>query len=346
VLALAYERLSPGSDQARTLLSDLEAGALRSASGAYWQLDDPTLQDMVGPLTNSAIVLYALAQSDPDSPLVADAVRFLMSNRQPDGAWNSTYASAWTLMALNQVLKGTGELGGEFAYDVQINGSPLAEGQAGGSDRLSPVTASVPLDSLYPDDPNALLFQRGSGPGRLYYTAGLEVARPVDQAPAVSQGLTLERSYYPSLADCPAQDCPAIQSAQAGHKVTVRLTLTVPNDAYHLVVEDYIPAGAEILDASLKTSQLGQPEEPVAAQYDPSRPYNDGWGWWYFGNPLVFDDHIAWATDYLPAGTYQLTYTLVTLQPGEYRVLPARTWQFYFPDIQANTPGALFEIKP
>ena len=65
VLALAYERLSPGSDQARTLLSDLEAGALRSASGAYWQLDDPIPQDMVGPLTNSAIVLYALAQSDP-----------------------------------------------------------------------------------------------------------------------------------------------------------------------------------------------------------------------------------------------------------------------------------------
>ncbi len=346
VLALSYERLSPGSDQARTLLSDLEAGALRSASGAYWQLDDPTPQDMVGPLTNSAIVLYALAQNDPASPLVADAVRFLMSNRQPDGAWNSTYASAWALMALNQVLKGTGELGGEFAYDVQLNGLPLAEGQAGGPGRLTPVTASVPLDSLYPDDPNALLIQRGAGAGRLYYTAGLDVARPVEQAPALAQGLSIERSYYPSLADCPAQDCPAIQSAQAGRKVTVRLTLTVPNDAYHLVVEDYIPAGAEILDASLKTSQLGLPEEPVAEQYDPSRPYNDGWGWWYFSKPQVFDDHIAWATDYLPAGTYQLTYTLVTLQPGEYRLLPARAWQFYFPDIQANTPGALFEIKP
>ena len=36
-------------------------------------------------LSNSAIVLYALAQHDPGSPLVADTVRFLMSNRNADG---------------------------------------------------------------------------------------------------------------------------------------------------------------------------------------------------------------------------------------------------------------------
>jgi uncharacterized protein YfaS (alpha-2-macroglobulin family) len=345
-LAQAYEKLSPGSDQARTLLSDLESSALRSASGAYWPLDNPTPQDMVGPLTNSAIVLYALAQNEPASPLVADAVRFLMSNRQSDGAWNSTYATAWTLMALNHVLKGTGELGGEFTFGAQLNGASLAEGEAGGPGRLSPVTASATLDTLFPDDPNALLIQRRPGSGRLYYTAGLEVARPVDQAPALSQGLSIERAYYPTKEDCPTGDCAPLESAGPGQKVTVRLTLTLPNDAYHLVVEDYIPAGAEILNTSLKTSQLGQVEDPQAEQYDPSQPYQDGWGWWYFDNPQVYDDHIAWAAGYLPAGTYQFTYTLVPLQAGEYQVLPARAWQFYFPDVQANSPGSLFEIKP
>jgi uncharacterized protein YfaS (alpha-2-macroglobulin family) len=69
-------------------------------------------------------------------------------------------------------------------------------------------------------------------------------------------------------------------------------------------------------------------------------------GWWYFQGPRIYDDHVAWAADFLPAGTYELTYTLVLLQPGEYRVVPARAWEFYFPDVQGNSAGAVFEITP
>ena len=105
------------------------------------------------------------------------------------------------------------------------------------------------------------------------------------------------------------------------------------------MVEDYLPAGAEVLDTSLKTSQQGA--LPV---YDPSQPYNEGWGWWYFGQSQVYDDHIAWAADSLPPGTYELTYQLVILQAGEYRVLPTRAWEFYFPEVQGNSAGEIFKI--
>jgi uncharacterized protein YfaS (alpha-2-macroglobulin family) len=40
-----------------------------------------------------------------------------------------------------------------------------------------------------------------------------------------------------------------------------------------------------------------------------------------------------------------LTYTLVPLQTGEYQVLPTRAWQTYFPEVQATSAGARFEIK-
>ena len=105
------------------------------------------------------------------------------------------------------------------------------------------------------------------------------------------------------------------------------------------MVEDYIPAGAEILDISLKTSQLGS-----LGDNNVNQAFSDGWGWWYFGEPQVYDDHIAWSVDMLPPGTYELTYTLAVLNPGEYRVLPARVWQFYFPEVQGNSEGEVFEI--
>lgn len=339
LLALTLEGLSPGDERVETLISDLESSAQRSATGAHWENGAPSWQNMSTSLQSTAVVLYALAQHDPTSPLVADATRYLMSQRGASGAWASTYETAWTLMALAEVLRATGELAGDFNFGAALNSAPVLTGQAGGAAQLNPVSAAIPIADLYPDDPNALLIRREDGPGRLYYTAHLSVDRPVEDVAPLNRGLSVTRAYYLSGATCPAEGCEPIQSAKAGELVTVRLTLTLPETAYYLMVEDYLPAGAEVLDTSLKTSQ--QSALPV---YDPSQPYDEGWGWWYFGGSQVYDDHIAWAADSLPPGTYELTYQLVILQAGEYRVLPARAWEFYFPEVQGNSAGEIFKI--
>jgi hypothetical protein len=318
---------------------------VRSATGAHWEKREAGWQNLVNNLSNSAMVVYALAQRDPGSPLLADAVRFLMAHRQADGGWSSTYTSAWILMALTEVMKGTGELGGDFAFGAVLNGTALANGKAGGAEQLTPVAARVPVSDLYAEAPNALTIQRENGPGRLYYNAALKVNRPVESVAPLERGMSVSRAYYLLGEACPEGDCQAVQGAQVGERVRVRLALTLPNDVYNLMVEDYIPAGAELLDTRLKTSQQGTGEE-IEPQplFDARQPFADGWGWWYFHAPQIRDERISWAADYLPAGTYELTYTLVILQPGEYRVLPARAWEFYFPEVQGNSAGTLFEI--
>jgi uncharacterized protein YfaS (alpha-2-macroglobulin family) len=197
----------------------------------------------------------------------------------------------------------------------------------------------VPLGELYPDVPNSLVVERTVGQGRLYYAAHLSVNRPVEEVDRLENGFSLSRDYSIAGQVCPEEGCESVQGVQAGDLINVRLTLVVPETAYYVIVEDYIPAGAEILDPSLLTSQQG-----VVGDYDPNQPFSEGWGWWYFQDPQVYDDHIAWAADSLPPGTYELTYTLVTVNPGEYRVLPARAWQFYFPEVQGNSEGQVFEI--
>jgi hypothetical protein len=238
-------------------------------------------------------------------------------------------------------MQGTGELSGDYSFQATLNGAPLASGLAGGDTRLTPVSASAPASSLYPANPNALLIERSAGAGRLYYRAILDVSFPAEQAAAVNRGLVVELAYY-----LPGQETP-VQEAPAGSRMTVRLTLVVPRDAYYVVVEDYIPAGSEILDTTLKTSALGDPtllETQPEPLYNFSNPFGEGWGWWLFQPAQIYDDHIAWAASYLPAGTYQLTYTLTLLQQGEYRLLPARAYQFYFPDVQGSSAGEVFAI--
>jgi len=349
LLALTLEGLSPGSQDARTLFSDLEATAQRSATGAHWEDKTPGFLNLTSPLTSSAMVTFALAQYNPESPLLADATRYLVSNRGADGSWSSTYETAWTLLALDHVIQATGDLSGSFAYTAALNGVPLAIEQAeGGSGAFK---TSVPVSQLFPQDPNALQIKREAGPGRLYYTVALNVNRPVEDVAPLENGLSVMRAYYPVGAACTTESCPSIVSSASGDLVKARLTLTLNEAAYHLVVEDYIPAGAEILNESLKTTRQFIPEyeEPAPGSvtyFDPGDPLADGWGWWLFNNPRIYDDRIAWSVDYLPAGTYELTYVLSAIQPGEYQVIPARAWQFYFPDRQGNSAGSVFEIQP
>lgn len=346
LLALTLESLSPGDERAQTLYSDLAAGANRSATGAHWENQEPSFQNMSTTIQSTAVVLYALAVHDPASPLVADAMRYLMAHRDAAGAWASTYETAWTLMAASQVMKGTGELSGEFSFSADLNDTPFLAGEASGSTQLTPVEALAPISDLHPRDPNSLLLQRGEGPGRLYYNAHLNVHRPAEDVAPLDKGISISRAYFPSNGDCLLGDCPQAETAQQlerahiGELVTVRLTLTVPETAYYLLVEDFIPAGTEALDTSLKTSQQGD-ELPFTSW----SPLQDGWGWGYFAEPQIHDDRVSWAVNFLPPGTYELLYQLVPLQQGEYRVLPAHARQLYFPEVQGNSAGEVFEIE-
>jgi uncharacterized protein YfaS (alpha-2-macroglobulin family) len=343
LLALTLESLTPGSQETATLLSDLQTSAIRSATGVHWEETEPDYYNLAGHAGTNAMVIYALAQLEPASQLLPDAVNYQMSSRLPYGGWGSTYDDAWTVLAMSEYMKGSGELSGSFSFEALLNGTALASGQAGGDTQLNAVQTSQPVSALHPDDPNALLIQRGDGGGRLYYNASLQVYRPVAEVDAVSRGLSITRAYYPSGVDL--KDAAPIQSAQVGEKVTVRLTLVLPSEAYYIIVEDYIPAGAEILNSRLNTVQMGENGEP-GPLYDPQDPFASGWMWWLFEPARIYDERIAFAADYLPAGTYDLTYTLLLLQPGEFQTLPARAWMFYFPEVQGSTAGEMFTIKP
>jgi uncharacterized protein YfaS (alpha-2-macroglobulin family) len=211
--------------------------------------------------------------------------------------------------------------------------------------QLTPLDAHVPLEYLSPSSPNLLTINREDGLGRLYYRAVLNVNRPVQDVKPLNNGMSIERIYC-GLPQ--SKHCPPLSSIQlaSGQPITAQLTLILPHDSYYIMVEDHIPAGMEILNRALKTSELGVDTSNVQVQFDEGDPFADGWGWWLFNEPQIRDEGILFTADYLPAGTYVLTYTLVPLQAGEYHVLPAHAWQAFFPEVQGTSAGAVFEVKP
>ncbi len=345
LLSILLHRADPTDPRAASLLSEVLAEAHRSGSGAMWQDGSPSWRNYSSPLFNTAIVAMALAEIDPASQLLIDATRKLVLERNPMGGWNSSYESAWVLKALSQVLAGTADLQSDYTYSASINRRTIVEGRASGPDSLTAVGSSLPISDLYPGSSNALRIQHGPGNGRLYYRSFLQLFQPAGQARPLEHGLILSRSYHAGGTGCTRKSCPAINTvplaAEGNGSVLVRLTLTLPEDGYTVVVEDTIPAGTEILDTSLKTSQQG------LEVYNPaewSGSLQDGWGWWWFGKPSIYHDRIRWVAEYLPAGTYQLVYRLLPIQTGEFQVIPAHAYQYYFPDVEGASAGNVLTI--
>jgi len=246
---------------------------------------------------------------------------------------------------------GFGDLNADYKFDAAFNGDSLLTGEVAGSQVITPSTAQVPLEYISPTSPNLLTIQRTDGLGRLYYHTVLNVNRPVEDVQPLNSGIQIERVYCKSNrgeAESQSRGCSPITSLQlsADQTITAQLTLVVPDDAYYVMAEDYIPAGMEILNRNLKTSQQAIDGTEVEVQFEAKDPFASGWGWWLFHDPQIRDDSILFSADYLPAGTYVLTYTLVPLQAGEYRVLPAHAWESFFPEVQGTSAGTVFEIQP
>ncbi len=352
MLATTLSRYNPSDERIKTLVSDLEATAIRSATGVHWESKQGGWLTPSSPLYSTAIVVYTLTERDPASPLAADAARYLAaqsalggsSGRGPQGWPASDYENAWIVLALNRFMAATGEFRADFAFSAGLNGVNIAQGQAAGPQNLTTVTTITPLSQMMLNGANQLTISRGAGVGRLYYRAMLSALRPVETAPAINRGIAISREYL----QCNGEKCQPVDSYQMrddeSGRITARVTVTIPNDVYYFMVEDYVPAGAEILDPSLKTSQQGEESQSVEIQFDENDPFRAGWGWWYFNRPQIYRERIEWSADYLPAGTYVLTYTIIPSLAGEYRVLPAHAWLAYFPEVQGTTEGRVFKI--
>lgn len=336
LLAMALEKWQPGNDTTRSLLSNLAGTGIRTATGIHWENSENHLSWMNNTITTTAIVTYALARVEGSPGLIPEAVRYLISTQTQAGDWWSSYETGWSVLALSEVLRKNGELDSGYSFSSMVNGRELISGQAEGINQLEAAYASLLVEDLYPDDPNALVINRTEGSGVLYYRAHLQVFQPAEEVQPYGHGLSISR-VYADLSD--PENVSFTQRGEAGQFIQVQLTLVLEHDSYYLMVEDQIPSGAEILDTRLETSRQ------VLEEYQVDAPFNNGWGWWYFNTPLVFDDRVTWAANFLPAGTYQLTYTINLTHPGEFQVLPARAWQVYFPEVQAISAGEKFIIE-
>lgn len=345
-LAMAIHLLDEQAGQVDTLLDDITAAAVVSATGAHWEEARVDYYAMNTDTRSTAIVIAALSRLQPDNPLLPNAVRWLMSVRENGGHWETTQETAWAIIGLTDWMVATGELEGQYAWRVSLNGKELGAGQVDETNIDETTRLRVAVADLLAGAVNRLAVERDpigaaveGSPGQLYYTAYLNYFKPVQEVKALNRGIIVSRQY--TLAD--SEDGKAISQARVGDVIQVKLTLIAPNDLHYVVVEDPFPAGTEGIDTSLATtSVVGQP--PELERTDRRNPWGRGYGWWYFSHAELRDEKAVLFATFLPKGTYEYTYTIRASVPGEFRVIPTHAEEMYFPEVFGRGDGGLFRV--
>ncbi|MCO5198691.1 MAG: Ig-like domain-containing protein [Anaerolineae bacterium] len=335
----AYAAIGSDSNQ-DILLSDLNNSVILSATGAHWEDQMPDWDNLSSDVRGTAMVIDALATVDPGNTIISNAVRWLMSARELV-YWPTLHEGAWSMLALTDVMTATGELDAAYDYAVAMNFEPVAEGQFTPADVARADLVTIPIDEMLIDELNYLDIQRSAGDGVLYYTAHLNAFLDANQVDPVERGIVVSRQYFDAACDPLTETCEPITTVTSDQQVRVELTIIAPNDLTYAVIEDPLPAGAEAIDPNLETSSTAF--EPGN---DQPAPYSYGyWGWWYFNGIEFRDEKVVFSSAYLPAGTYQYTYYLQPVIPGEFQVMPATARQEFFPEVFGRSAGEVLTIE-
>jgi hypothetical protein len=346
-LAMALHILDEEAPQIETLLSDISGAAIVSATGAHWEEAQVDYYAMNTDTRSTAIIIAALARIQPDNPLAPNAVRWLMSVREHGGHWETTQETAWAIIGLTDWMAATGELEGNYAWSVALNGASLGTGEANADTIGETVKLRAEVRDLLADTVNRVTIERdpvgtdvSGSPGRLYYAAYLTYYKPVEEIKALDRGIIVSRQYQ-LQGDETGQ---AISAAEVGDVIAVRLTIIAPNDLHYVVVEDPIPAGTEGIDKSLATTSVAE-EDPDLTRTDRGNPWGDRYGSWFFSHAEMRDEKAVLYASYLPKGTYEYTYLVRATLPGAYRALPTHAEEMYFPEVFGRSDGGVFKVS-
>lgn len=334
LLGLTFQKA--GDARAEAVATLLENSAKSDQIETFWQVDRDALMDIYHDASAeaTAYAMRFLTRQRPQSPLLPKAAAYLVNHRNQGFYWSSTKQTAMVIYGLTDYLRQSGELRPDFSVTISVNDKQVLARRFTPSDALSPAPVPVRLAAhqLAPGK-NRIRISK-SGEGRLYWSAWAEYYSTAARlARAGSVSLNLLREYF-RLA--PSQEGSRIvyrleplgAALQRGDVLAVRLTVSGGAWRY-LMLEDPIPAGTEFIER------------------DDLYELKDKPPWWasFYTRREFHDDRAAIFQTFFNGGQTQYFYLLKVVNPGQFRVSPARLQPMYQPQFLATTESRTLEVK-
>ena len=333
---------------------------------AHWGNDGVYHRWSDGAVETTAFVLRALVAIDPDHELVEPTMNWLVKNRR-GAQWSNTRDTAITVLALNDYLAASGELGGDVGFELFVNGRSVAERELTAAELLQAPSRFVVDPDLIRDGDNQILIRRTRGDGPLYFAAHATFFSQEEPIPARGNEVFVRREYFklvgrPTLLAgyvyerVPLQDGEQVRS---GERIEVVVTVEAKNDLEYMLFEDLKPAGFEATQVRsgerMQVRELKRGE--VEHSFGGERPEQalrgahrrDGHAPGYTGRSRAVhqelrDRKLAFFVDRMQDGFWELRYDLRAETPGSFHALPLLAHAMYVPEIRANGHELRIEV--
>ncbi len=321
----------PRAAQAAELL---ERQAKSDAAEAYWPAERDPLLDFPNDSSPEATAhaLKLLARQRPQSPLLPKAALWLVNHRDQGYYWSSTKQTAMVIYGLIDYLKLRNELNPDFTVKVSVNDKEVLSRRFTQADVFAPEPPVLRLPPEALADLNRVRISK-SGAGVLYWSAHIEYFSTQPKLERMGRvSLNLLREYFRLVPQREGEKIvytlePLQGALVPGDVLVVRLTMSGGPWRY-LMVEDPIPAGTEFIERDDLYEIKSKP---------------DWWNYW-FTRREFHDDHAALFQTYF-SGQTQYIYLLKVVNPGRFRVSPARAQPMYQPQYLTTTESQTVEVK-
>jgi uncharacterized protein YfaS (alpha-2-macroglobulin family) len=323
-----------GDARASEIAADLEKTARVTESEASWPQDRDEMIHIVTDTTSEATAhaLKLLAALRPQSPLLTKAAVYLVNHRSQGHYWTSTKQTAMVIHGLTDYLRQSGELKPDFTVTVEVNDERVLTKRFTESEALTPAAITIGTDKLRAGANNVRVTR--SGTGRVYWSAtGVHYAATAS-GNVGDRPMSVQREYYRLVPEQRGAKIvhsmqPFDGTAAPGDVLAVRLRVRGGDHDRYLMVEDPIPAGAEILPRDDLYELSSKPD------------------WWerYFSRREYRDDRAVFFQTWLTRDEATYVYLLKLINPGQFRISPARVEPMYEPQFFAVSQAAALEVR-
>lgn len=295
------------------------------------------------------VLLEALIKADQTNDLIPKLVRGLLDHRK-EGRWGSTQENVFILLALDKYFNAFEKVTPDFVTRIWLGntyaGEEVFKGRSVDSNILN-----IPMSYLTEQGGTSNLFIDKQGAGRLYYRIGMKYApKNLKLAPA-DYGFTVLRKY--EAVDSPddvKQNADGTWTIKSGARVRVRLTMVAQARRYHVALIDNLPAGLEILNPALATTEAipGDTGGNTGVLEYGSRSYGYGSWWWrqyWFEHQNFRDERAEAFASLLWEGVYNYSYVARATTPGQFVVPPAKAHEMYHEETFGRTGTDFVKVE-
>jgi uncharacterized protein YfaS (alpha-2-macroglobulin family) len=295
------------------------------------------------------VLLEALIKADQTNDLIPKLVRGLLDHRK-EGRWESTQENVFILLALDKYFNAFEKVTPDFVTRIWLGnayaGEQIFKGRSVDSNILN-----IPMSYLTEQGGTSNLFLDKQGAGRLYYRIGMKYApKNLNLAPA-DYGFTVLRKY--EAVDSPddvKHNADGTWTIKSGARVRVRLTMVAQARRYHVALVDNLPAGLEILNPALATTEAipGDTGGNTGVVEYGSRSYGYGSWWWrqyWFEHQNFRDERAEAFASLLWEGVYNYSYVARATTPGQFVVPPAKAHEMYHEETFGRTGTDFVKVE-